>query len=139
VMGEAVSSPVKFNITGQMPFGIYYGNGLGLPYTQYASSAPSMTNDLWISGATNWTQYAVSPVGASLQLVANVPTGGMGGFYEVVQTDTASTRYKTYQFNPGYNTMNYKADQMGRHMLYIVVNNQPSNVVIVDVFSQALR
>jgi hypothetical protein len=85
----------------------------------------------------NWTQYAVSPVGASLQLVANVPTGGMGGFYEVVQTDSASIKYKTYQFNPGYSTMNYKANQMGRHMLYIVVNNQPSNVVIVDVFSQA--
>ena len=98
----------------------------------------SRTNDLWISGQTNWTQYAVSPVGASLQLVANVPTGGMGGFYEVVQTNTVSTEYKTYQFNPGYSTMNYRADQMGRHMLYFVVNNQPSNVVIVDVFSQAL-
>lgn len=139
VVSGIVSNPVKFDITQDTPYGIYYGNGQGLPYSQYASTVPSKTNDLWISGATNWTQYAVSPVGASLQLVANVPTGGMGGFYEVVQTDTASTKYKTYQFNPGYNTMNYKADQMGRHMLYIVVNNQPSNVVIVDVFSQALR
>ncbi|MGB5099932.1 MAG: hypothetical protein WBN94_04975, partial [Methanothrix sp.] len=25
----------------------------------------------------------------------------------------------------------------GRHMLYFVVNNQPSNVVVVDVFAQA--
>ena len=66
-----------------------------------------------------------------------MPAGGMGSFYEVIQTNTASTNYKTYQFNPGYSTMNFKADQMGRHMLYIVVNNQPSNVVIVDVFSQA--
>jgi hypothetical protein len=139
VVSGIVSNPVKFDITQDTPYGIYYGNGQGLPYSQYASTVPSKTNDLWISGATNWTQYAVSPVGASLQLVANVPTGGMGGFYEVVQTDTASTKYKTYQFNPGYNTMNYKADQMGRHMLYIVVNNQPSNVVIVDVFSQAPR
>jgi hypothetical protein len=33
--------------------------------------------------------------------------------------------------------MNFKADQVGRHMLYFVVDNQPSNVVIVDVFAQA--
>ena len=33
--------------------------------------------------------------------------------------------------------MNFNADQVGRHMLYFVVNNQPSNVVVVDVFAQA--
>ena len=32
--------------------------------------------------------------------------------------------------------MNFNADQVGRHLLYFVVNNQPSNVVIVDVFAQ---
>jgi hypothetical protein len=30
--------------------------------------------------------------------------------------------------------MSFDADQAGRHMLYFVINNQPSNVVIVDVF-----
>ncbi|MHB8118933.1 MAG: hypothetical protein ACYDHX_09425 [Methanothrix sp.] len=135
--GGVISSPVKFDISQAMPYGVYYGNGQGLPYSQYASTMPLRTNELWISGARNWTQYAVSPVGASLQLVANVPAGGMGGFYDVVQTDAVRTEYKTYQFNPGYNTMNFKAEQMGRHMLYLVVNNQPSNMVIVDVFSRA--
>jgi hypothetical protein len=33
--------------------------------------------------------------------------------------------------------MNFKAEEIGRHMLYFVVNNQPSNVVVVDVFAQA--
>ena len=33
--------------------------------------------------------------------------------------------------------MNYKAEEIGRHMLYFVVNSQPSNVVIVDVLAQA--
>ena len=70
-------------------------------------------------------------------LVANTPVGGTAGFYEVVQTDTTTQKYSTYQFYPGYNTMNFNADQAGRHMLYFVVNNQPSNVVIVDVFAQA--
>jgi hypothetical protein len=32
--------------------------------------------------------------------------------------------------------MNFKADQAGRHMLYFIVDSQPSNVVIVDVFAQ---
>jgi hypothetical protein len=32
--------------------------------------------------------------------------------------------------------MNFNADKVGRHMLYFVVNNQPSNVVVVDVFTQ---
>jgi hypothetical protein len=79
----------------------------------------------------------VTPVGTWLQLVANAPVGGPAGFYEMTQTDTTSSKYNTYQFNPGYNTMNFNADQVGRHMLYFVVNNQPSNVVVVDVFAQA--
>ena len=97
----------------------------------------SKTNDLWVQGASSWTQYVVSPEGTSLQLVAKAPVGGPAGFYEIIQTDTTSSKYKTYQFNLGYNTINFNADQVGRHMLYFVVNNQPSNVVIVDVFAQA--
>jgi len=65
-----------------------------------------------------------------------VPVGGPAGFYEMTQTATTSSKYNTYQFNPGYNTMNFYADQVGRHALYFVVNNQPSNVVVVDVFAQ---
>jgi len=79
----------------------------------------------------------VSPVGAALHLVASVPVGGDGGFYEIIQTDTIASNYKTYQFYQGYNTMTFTATQIGRHMLYFVVANQPSNVVVIDVFAQA--
>jgi len=137
VVGGIVSTPAKFDIAQKMPSEIYYGTGQALPYNQYVSTVPSGTNELWVQGATNWTQYVVSPVGTWLQLVANAPVGGPGGFYEIVQTDTNTVKYNTYQFNQGYNTMNFNADQVGRHMLYFVVNNQPSNVVIVDVFAQA--
>jgi hypothetical protein len=98
---------------------------------------PSKTNDLWVQGATSGSQYVVSPVGTWLQLVANAPVGGSAGFYKVIQTDTTTQKYSTYQFSQGYNTMNFNADQVGRHMLYFVVNNQPSNMVIVDVLAQA--
>ncbi len=137
VVGGIISNPTKFDIAQKTPSSIYYGNGQALPYTQYVSTVPSKTNDLWIQGATNWTQYVVSPVGTWLQLVANAPVGGPAGFYEMIQTSTTSSKYNTYQFNPGYNTMNFYADQVGRHTLYFVVNNQPSNVVVVDVFAQA--
>jgi hypothetical protein len=137
VVGGIISTPVKFDITQKTPSNVYYGAGVGLPYTQYVSTMPSKTNDLWVQGATNWTQYVVTPVGTWLQLVANAPVGGPAGFYEMTQTDTTSSKYSTYQFNQGYNTMNYNADQVGRHTLYFVVNNQPSNVVVVDVFAQA--
>jgi hypothetical protein len=107
-----------------------------LPYSQYASTVSSKTNDLWIQGATNWTQYVVSPVGTWLQLVAYAPVAGPAGVYETIQTDTTSSKYKTYQFSQGYNTMNFNADTVGRHTLYFVVNSQPSNVVVVDVFAE---
>jgi hypothetical protein len=137
VVGGIISNPTTFDIAQRTPSRIYYGTGQGLPYTQYVSTVPSKTNDLWIQGATNWTQYVVCPVGTWLQLVANAPVGGPAGFYEMIQTATTSSKYNTYQFNQGYNTMNFYADQVGRHTLYFVVNNQPSNVVVVDVFAQA--
>ena len=137
VVDGIVSNPTKFDIAQETPSSVYYGAGVGLPYTQYASTVPSKTDDLWIQGATNWTQYVVSPVGTWLQLIAYAPVEGPAGFYEMIQTDATSSKYKTYEFNQGYNTMNFKADQVGRHMLYFVVNSQPSNVVIVDVFAEA--
>ncbi len=136
VVGGIISTPVKFDIAQKTPSRIYFGTGQPLPYNQYVSSATSRTNELWVQGATDWSQYVVSPLGTWLQLVAYSPDGGSAGFYEMVQTSTTSPKYNTYQFNPGYNTMNFNADQVGRHILLYVVNNQPSNVVIVDVFAQ---
>lgn len=137
VEGGIISNPATFDITNKAPSTVYYGAGVGLPYSQYAATVTSKTNDLWIQGATNWTQYVVSPAGTWLQLVAYAPVAGPAGFYETTQTDATSSEYKTYQFNQGYNSMNFHADQVGRHMLYFVVNSQPSNIVIVDVFPQA--
>ena len=137
VVGGIISTPIKFDIAQKTPSRIYFGTGQPLPYTQYVSTVPSRTNELWVQGATDWSQYVVGPLGTWLQLVAYAPVGGSAGFYEIVQTDTTAPKYTIYQFYPGYNTMYFNADQMGRHILLYVVNNQPSNVVIVDVFAQA--
>ena len=135
--GEIISDPVRFDITQATPSSVYYGAGQGLPYSQYLSIVPSKTNDLWIRGTENWTQYLVSPVGMTLELIANVPAGGVGSFYHTIQTETSRQESKIVQFNAGYNTMKFNADQIGRHILYFVAGNQPSNVVVVDVFAQA--
>jgi hypothetical protein len=66
-----------------------------------------------------------------------VPSGGAGSFFKLIQTNAVNTDYRTVQFEAGYSSMSFIAGQTGRHMFYFVVNNQPSNVVIVDVFSQA--
>jgi hypothetical protein len=136
IVGGIVSNPVKLNIAQETPYSVFYGAGQGLPYPQYASLMPTKANDLWFQGVINWTQYLACPVGTTLQLVARVPVGGIGGFYEIVQNNTTSLNYRTYQFFQGYNSMDYAANQIGRHMLYFVVNNQPSNVVIADVFAE---
>jgi hypothetical protein len=135
--GEIISSPARLNITQATPHYVFYGSGQGLPFSQYLSMEPSKSSDLWIRGAENWTQYIVSPVGSAVELVANVPGGGNAGFYQTVQTETASLRSGTYQFYEGYNRMSFRPDRIGRHILYLVAGSQPSNVVVIDVFAQA--
>ncbi|MFZ3050213.1 hypothetical protein [Methanothrix sp.] len=128
-----IGAPAQYDISGKEPIAVYYGDGQGLEYPQYASAMASRS-DLWIKGTTNWSQYAVVPLGSRLELVAYVPQGGDAGFYQTIQTGSIFHDYGTYQLDPGYSNMSFDADQAGRHMLYFVINNQPSNVVIVDVF-----
>ena len=135
--GDVVGSPVQYDVTGRTPSGMHYGSGQAQNNSAYASSLSAPRNDLWIAGQANWTHYAIIPVGASLELLASVPNGGSGGLYKVIQTNSLKTDYQSMQFNPGYSSMSFLAGQTGRHMLYFVVNNMPSNVVIVDVFTQS--
>ena len=139
-MSGTIIAPVKFDITHKEPAWVYFGNGHELQYSRYVSTLPIRNNELWIQGSSaggiDWSQYVVCPSGAWLQLVAYSPEGGPVGFYEILQNDAKTLTYKTYQFYPGYNTMNFLADRVGRHILLFVENNQPSNAVIVDVFAQ---
>ena len=61
VVGGIISTPSKFDIAQKTPSKIYYGTGQALPYSQYVSSVTSRTNELWVQGATDWSQYVVSP------------------------------------------------------------------------------
>ena len=131
--GGVIGTPAQYDIYGKEPAAVYYGDGQGLTYSQYAS-AMATRSDLWIKGTGNWSQYAVAPLGSSLELVVYAAQGGNAGFYQTIQTSSIFHDYGTYQLDPGYSVVSFSADQAGRHMLYFVINNQPSNVVIVDVF-----
>jgi hypothetical protein len=131
-------TPVKIDVTNKMPSRIYFGSGRDVTYTQYQSAtATDKGNELWIQKGLDWSSYAIVPVGTGMQFIAFAPTGGQADYYEMLQTDALSITSKRVNFYSGYNSMNYMADKVGRHILLFVQSNQPSSSIIVDVISQA--
>jgi hypothetical protein len=132
------SVPVKIDINQRLPTKIYFGSGREVTYTAYQSAiSAARGNELWIQKYQDWSQYAIVPQGAGMQFVAFAPAGGQAEYYEILQTDVQSITVKRVNFYPGYNGLNFLADKVGRHILLFVLNNQPSNAIIVDVISQA--
>jgi hypothetical protein len=131
-------TPMKIDLTRNLPAMIYFGNGQEISFTQYQSAvAPSRENELWIQKARDWSQYAIVPAGVGMQFIAFAPNGGQADYLEILQTDSQSIANKRVSFFAGYNSINFLADKVGRHILLFVLNNQPSNAIIVDVISQA--
>jgi hypothetical protein len=72
-----------------------------------------------------------------MQFIAFAPAAGQADYYEILQTDVQNITARKVNFYSGYNSINFLADRVGRHILLFVQNNQPSNAIIVDVISQA--
>ncbi|MCP1392382.1 MAG: hypothetical protein WCY97_00965 [Methanothrix sp.] len=122
--------PVSFTITGNEPSVLSFG-WQTVPYSEYTSSKIyAGSNSLWIEGETAWASYAACPAGTWLQLITAIPTGGLASFYEI--SPSGSTKISTYSLGT-YNRMSFYAAEQGRYALFFVSNNQPSNVVIIDV------
>ncbi len=131
-------TPVKFDVTHKMPTRIYFGSGRDVTYTQYQSAiATTRGNELWIQKGLDWSAYAIVPAGTGMQFIAFAPAGGQADYYEIIQTDVLNITSKKVNFYSGYNSLNFMADKVGRHVLLFVQSNQPSNSIIVDVISQA--
>jgi hypothetical protein len=78
VPSNHISAPQQFDVTGNTPSTVLFSNQQQpVNYAQYASGA-SYTggSSLWVQGSTSWTQYAVVPQGATINLLAIAPTGG---------------------------------------------------------------
>jgi len=122
--------PVGFVISGKEPSFLSFG-WQTMPYSEYISSgAYEGSNALWIEGETSWARYAACPVGTWLQLIMTTPAGGMADFYEI--SPPGSVRISEYSLAT-YNRMSFFAGEEGRYALFFVANQQPSNVVIIDV------
>ena len=128
-----IAAPEKFDISGKQPSMIYFGyQQQAVPYTQYQTYATyTGGNSLWIQGATSWTQYAAVPQGSSLSLLAISSAGGNGDLYEIYP-DGHST-INNYNFYPGYNLINFYADDIGQHILLFIIDGQVSNAVVINV------
>lgn len=105
-----------------------------MPYSQYHSNYASYSGStsLWIQGTYGLTQYVTVPQGASMSLIAISPTGGNGYLYEIAPGGKSNTNY--YYFNQ-YSQMNFYADTVGEHILFIVINGRISNSIIINVVS----
>jgi hypothetical protein len=131
-------TPVKYEVAQNVPSRIYFGSGKEIAYTQYQSAiAASRGNELWIQKGQDWSQYAIVPAGSGIQFIAYAPVGGQADYYWILQTNSLNITSKRLDLFPGYNSLNFKADEVGRHILLFVLNNQPSNAIIIDVISQA--
>jgi hypothetical protein len=127
------TSPTKYEVKGHEPKALYFtSQQKSIPYSQYQTYATTMgmTNSLWIQGTNSWTQYAAVPQGAGLSMIATSPVGGNAYFYEIYPD--GSTDINNYYFYPT-SLISFFADEIGRHILLFIIDNQPSNAVIIDV------
>jgi hypothetical protein len=110
---------------------VYYG-GQMIPLTSYQITGG---NYLWIEALLGWTQYISVPQYSSLSLMAYTPTGGRGMIYEIYPSTDYQGSYlqNVFNFYPGYNRLYFRGDITGRHVLTFVLNDQPSNSVVIDV------
>ncbi len=137
VTGEAapatyITAPQEWDIKGKEPSTLYfYGTKNPIPYSLYQGYAAYTGGySLWIQGTTSWTQYAKVPEGSRLWLLALASAAGNGYFYEIYPSGKLVKN--DYNFYP-YNRIDYYAYEVGPHVLIFLLNNYPSNAVVIDV------
>jgi hypothetical protein len=128
-----ISVPQQYNITGIMPTTVYFSNQMQqVPFSMYKSNPTYSENDsLWIKGSTDWSQYAVVPVGANVSLLAISPKGG-SGILNLAYANGQAYSYN-YFFYPNSSRLTFYADTPGRHTMSFVVGGLSSNPVVIDV------
>jgi len=128
-----ISVPQQYNITSIMPTTVYFSNQMQpVPFSMYKSNPTYLRNDsLWIKGSTDWSQYAVVPVGANVTLLAISATGG-SGILNLVDANGQTYSYN-YFFYPNSSRLTFYADAPGRHTMSFVVGGISSNPVVIDV------
>lgn len=131
-MTSGLSQPRRIEIRGHEPQLVYLFGAEPIPYREFVSRASLLgTNQLWIAGPDKWTQYVVCPVNTLLRLIADSTGDGVADIYEIYPNNTINRRQ--YPIFPGLNEMNFRADSVGRNIVFFIANSIPSNIVVIDV------
>jgi hypothetical protein len=127
-----ISAPVKVDLLGKPPANVYFSTqSQAVPYSQYQSSAGSSgANTLWIQGSSDWTQYAIVPLGATVPLIVSSLTGGSGYLTEVHPDGKV---YNTNFYFYPQSLMNFYADSVGSHIVAYTIGGVKSNSVVINV------
>ncbi len=127
-----VGAPQMVTSIGNIPSTVYVGTQQqAVPYAQYMSTANyTGGNDLWIQGTTNWTQYAVIPLGATVNLLAMSASGGSG--YITDREPDGLIYSQNFYFYPNSQIPFYAAE-IGRHVLTFTIGNKVSNPIVIEV------
>jgi len=126
-----VSAPVKYNISNNPPYSVYFAQRQAMPYSILKSNPTyENNNSLWIKGTTSWTQYAAVPFGTLVSLIAVSPNGGRGYFTDI---EPNGLKYSQNFFFYPDNQQTFYADEIGRHTLTFTTGNRVSNPVVIDV------
>jgi hypothetical protein len=97
-------------------------------------AASAKINELWIQGQSKTSQYAIVPVGDNVQLIVDPCAQGIADVYQLDLNENALIKYRT-EVSMGLNTVDLIIQQPGRYILIYVLNDQPSNAVIIDASS----
>lgn len=126
-----VSSAEQY-VTSGGPSYLYMGvDRKKIPYSDFQyNNYYGQGNFLWIEGDDSWTDYAKVPEDSTLNLIAIAPFGGYAYLYEVYPN--GKTKVSPITVFP-YSRIRFYADTPGKHTLYFVMNNVPSNSVVIDV------
>lgn len=131
-MTSGLSQPRRIEIRGHEPQLVYLFGAEPISYREFVSRASLLgTNQLWITGTDKWTQYVVCPVNTLLKLIADSTADGVADIYEIYPNNTIN--HRQYPIFPGHNEMNFRADSVGRNIVFFIANSIPSNIVIIDV------
>lgn len=120
------------NLSGHEPLTVILGKIL-VPFREYQSRERS--TELWLEDGTNWTQYSEIHQSQSLKLIAYTPSGGDGDLY-LIDYSNSSILHKGCHLQPGYSSAIILMNKIGRTMVVLTVENQPSNALIIDVLPQ---
>lgn len=120
------------NLSGHEPSTVILGR-IPVPFREYQSRVRS--TELWLEDGTNWMQSSEIPQGQSLNLIAYTPLGGDGDLY-LIDYSNSSILHKGCHLHTGYSSFTILMNKIGRTIVVLTVENQPSNALMIDVLPQ---